>query len=69
MPDGSTFPAARLAPGARFRLTDKAGRLLRPLSTKTGEVVADKGDCWEVRFDGVRATRRIWKWYLRREIA
>lgn len=58
---------AALSAGDRIELTEKVAPMLRPRGARTGEVVADAGDCWKVRFDGTKSTRRIFKPYVQRE--
>lgn len=53
--------------GDRAEIRDYAVRVVRPLGTTSGEIVADRGDCWAIRFDGTKAPRAIWKAYLQRE--
>lgn len=55
--------------GRRIELTEKAGPVVRPRGTRTGEVVADAGDCWQIRFDGTETLRRIFKPYVQPEAA
>lgn len=55
--------------GDRVKLTEKAGPMIRPLGTRTGQVIDDCDDCWKVVFDGTKTARRIFKPYLEREAA
>lgn len=61
--------AAALEPGARVELKPAVVPIVRPRGKPTGEVVGEQGDCWKVRFDGTRTTRRIFKPYCQREAA
>lgn len=55
--------------GARIQLTKKGGPVVRPRGSRTGEILADCDDCWQIRFDGANTPRRIVKRYVEREAA
>lgn len=50
-------------PGARFALTPNGRNAARPRGTQAGVIVSDRGDCWEVRYDGCQTTRWLFKAY------
>lgn len=58
---------APLKPGDRFALTPTGRNAARPKGSQAGVIVSDRGDCWEVRYDGTTSTRWLFKSYARPE--
>lgn len=56
---------AALKPGDRAEVTPEAVRIVRPKGTPVGEIVADRGDSYAIRFDGTKSPRVIWKPYIK----